>query len=65
MLPKPPPMCSVMTFTFLRSMPSASAIPSRTVNTPWVEAHTVSWSPSHLAMTPWVSSGEWVWVGTE
>ena len=38
LLPKPPPMCSVITCTFLRSMPSASATPSRTVETPWVEA---------------------------
>jgi hypothetical protein len=65
LLPNPPPMCSVITVTFLRSTPSASAMPSRTVSTPWVEAHTVSWSPSHFAMTPWVSSGECVWTGTE
>ena len=38
LLPKPPPMCSQMTRTFLRSIPSASARPSRTAKMPWVEA---------------------------
>ena len=38
LLPKPPPMCSQRTRTFLRSMPSASARPSRTAKMPWVEA---------------------------
>ncbi len=62
MLPKPPPMCSVITVTFLRSTPRASASPSRTVKVPWVEAHTVSSSPSQRATTPCVSSVAWVWV---
>ena len=38
LLPKPPPMCSHSTRTFLRSMPSASATPSRTAKIAWVEA---------------------------
>jgi hypothetical protein len=38
LLPKPPPMCSVITVTFLRSTPRASAMPSRTAKVAWVEA---------------------------
>ena len=38
LLPKPPPMWSQRTRTFLRSMPRASATPSRTEKMPWVEA---------------------------
>ncbi len=64
LLPNPPPMCSVMTVTFLRSMPRYSAMPSRTVDMLWVEAQIVSWSPSHFAITPCVSSGECVCTGT-
>ena len=37
LLPKPPPMCSQSTRTFLRSMPSASETPSRTAKIAWVE----------------------------
>jgi len=39
------------------------ATPSRTAKMAWVEAYTVSWSPSHEATTPWVSSWEWVCTG--
>jgi hypothetical protein len=42
LLPKPPPMWSQSTRTFLRSIPSASARPSRTAKMPCVEAWTVS-----------------------
>ena len=63
LLPKPPPMCSQMTRTFLRSTFRASATPSRTAKIAWVEAWIVSWSPSHEATTPWVSRGECVWTG--
>ena len=38
LLPKPPPMCSHSTRTFLRSTPSASATPSRTAKSACVEA---------------------------
>jgi len=42
LLPKPPPMCSVITVTFLRSTRSASATPLRTAKMPCVEAQIVS-----------------------
>jgi hypothetical protein len=64
LLPKPPPMCSVITVMLRRSMPRYSARPSWTVKMPWVEAHTVSWSPCQLATTPCVSSGAWVCTAT-
>ena len=61
LLPKPPPMCSRMTRTLVRGMPSASATPSFTVKTPWVESVDGELIAFHVeAITPWVPDEEWV-----
>ena len=65
LLPKPPPMYSVMTRAFGRGIFSASATPSRDALIPCVETYIVSLSPSHSAMPPWVSSDVCVWTWVE
>ena len=57
--PKPPPMNSVITRTFVSGIPKCPASSPRTLKTPWVEAQTVSLSPSHWHTLPWVSSAMW------
>jgi hypothetical protein len=60
--PKPPPMCSVMTWTREAGIPIAAASSSRTEKIPCVEAQTFRSPPSQCATSPWVSSAEWVWT---
>src|SRR5262245_1298230 len=55
LLPKPPPMYSVITRTLVCGIPSASAKPSRVPCTACVEAHDVRLSPFHSQTHPCVS----------
>ena len=55
-------MYSVTTCTFDFGIPRTSASSSRTEKMPWVEAQTVSSSPSHAATRPCVSSAVCVWT---
>ena len=60
--PKPPPMYSVITRTFDTGIFSVSASSSRMMKMPWVEAQTVSSSPSQRATRPCVSRALCVWT---
>jgi hypothetical protein len=50
--PKPPPMYSVMTRTWVSGILKKPASSSRTLPVPWVDAHTVSMSGFQSATTP-------------
>src|SRR4029450_1748551 len=60
LLPKPPPMNSVITRTLACGIFTPPAKPSRVPCTACVETHAVRLSPLHSQMQPCVSSEVWV-----